>query len=432
MTTAATPLLMLARQIHDQTVPARRRRGITSVCSAHPLVLEAALSRTARTRHPVLIEATCNQVNQEGGYTGMTPAAFRDMVYDIARRVDCPRERILLGGDHLGPNPWKSLPAEEAMERAQAMIAAYAEAGFVKLHLDASMGCRGEAAALPDAVVARRACTLAARAEAARPGQAAYVIGTEVPVPGGVADSLDHLCPTSPTAALQTLHIHEEIFTTTLGQDVWERVIALVVQPGVEFGVEDVAFYRRERARDLIDTLSHMPGRVFEAHSTDYQPLPALRALVEDGFAILKVGPGLTFALREALYALDDIRAVLRPERTTLRSTMERLMRDNPAFWQGHYAGSARHIEWLRHYSYSDRIRYYWALPQAQAAVGSLFDDLGETGLPDPLISQFLPALYEDIRTGSIPRNPRIIAITAVETVLNIYDHACHGNRISA
>ncbi|PYD74672.1 hypothetical protein CFR71_13520 [Novacetimonas pomaceti] len=193
-----------------------------------------------------------------------------------------------------------------------------------------------------------------------------------------------------------------------------------------------MAFYRRERARDLIDTLSHMPGRVFEAHSTDYQPLPALRTLVEDGFAILKVGPGLTFALREALYALDDIRAVLRPERTTLRSTMERLMRDNPAFWQGHYAGSARHIEWLRHYSYSDRIRYYWALPQAQAAVGSLFDDLGETGLPDPLISQFLPALYEDIRTGSIPRNPRIIAITAVETVLNIYDHACHGNRISA
>lgn len=424
MTTAAAPLLALAHQAHDSTIPPQARRGMTSVCSAHPLVLEAALSRAAQTGRPVLIEATCNQVNQEGGYTGMTPVAFRDMVWDIAMRVGCDRGLILLGGDHLGPNPWKSLPATEAMERAQAMVRAYAEAGFVKLHLDASMGCRGEAAALSDEIVAERACGLAASAEAARPGQAAYVIGTEVPVPGGVADALDHLKPTAPAAALQTLRIHQDMFTTALGEDVWKRVIALVVQPGVEFGVDNVAFYRRDAARDLIDTLPRMPGLVFEAHSTDYQPAVALRELVEDGFAILKVGPGLTFALREALYALDGIRAALRPGGDRLHDTMDRLMTDRPGYWAGHYAGTDQQVSWLRHYSYSDRIRYYWALPEAREAVENLFSDLRETGMPDPLLSQFLPGLYEQIRTGHIPRDPRQITIEAVKTVLCLYDGA--------
>ena len=63
----------------------------------------------------MLIEATCNQVNQEGGYTGMTPADFRGFVEAIAARVGFDPSRIILGGDHLGPNPWKQLPAEEAL-----------------------------------------------------------------------------------------------------------------------------------------------------------------------------------------------------------------------------------------------------------------------------------------------------------------------------
>ena len=86
-------------------------RGITSVCSAHPLVIEAALRRAALDGAVALIEATCNQVNQDGGYTGMTPRDFRRFVEDIAAAVGFPVDRIILGGDHLGPNPWRTLPA---------------------------------------------------------------------------------------------------------------------------------------------------------------------------------------------------------------------------------------------------------------------------------------------------------------------------------
>ena len=143
------------------------RAGITSVCTAHPIVIEAALSLALRTDRRVLIEATCNQVNQEGGYTGMTPADFRKFVEGIAARVGLDPSRVILGGDHLGPNPWKHLAADEAMQRAKAMIDGYARAGFTKLHLDTSMGCAGEPAALADLVTAERAAALAKVAEAA-------------------------------------------------------------------------------------------------------------------------------------------------------------------------------------------------------------------------------------------------------------------------
>ena len=265
--------------------------GVTSVCSAHPLVIEAALLHGARAARRVLIEATCNQVNQEGGYTGMTPADFRGFVETIASRIGFDPSRIVLGGDHLGPNPWKGLPAEEALARAEAMVAAYARAGFSKIHLDASMGCAGEPASVPDSVAAQRAGRLAEVAEAAgAPRPIAYVVGTEVPAPGGAGDALEvHV--TEPDAARATIEAHEKAFRARGLEAAFARVIALVVQPGVEFGASEVVRYDRAKARRLSAALDDLPQFVFEAHSTDYQTRGALAALVADGFAILKVGP---------------------------------------------------------------------------------------------------------------------------------------------
>ncbi|MBJ4659358.1 class II D-tagatose-bisphosphate aldolase, non-catalytic subunit, partial [Salmonella enterica subsp. enterica serovar Typhimurium] len=115
--------------------------GICSVCSAHPLVIESALRFDLNSGNKVLIEATSNQVNQFGGYTGMKPADFRDFVYGIAQEVGFPRERLILGGDHLGPNCWQNEPADTAMEKSVELIKAYVAAGFSKIHLDASMSC---------------------------------------------------------------------------------------------------------------------------------------------------------------------------------------------------------------------------------------------------------------------------------------------------
>src|SRR5690606_14856996 len=143
------------------------RGGITSICSAHPLVIEAALLEGVATDTDVLIEATCNQVNQDGGYTGMTPADFRRFVEDIAARLGFDTKRLILGGDHLGPNPWKHLTAEEALIKSEVMMDGFVRAGITKIHLDTSMGCAGEPVALADAITAERAARLARVAEKA-------------------------------------------------------------------------------------------------------------------------------------------------------------------------------------------------------------------------------------------------------------------------
>ncbi len=186
-----------------------------------------------------------------------------------------------------------------------------------------------------------------------------------------ITEALDHLEPTRPEAVLATYAVHSQAFRNVADQ-AWKRVIAIVVQPGVEFGHEDVVFYAPERARALVAALDRMPGLVFEAHSTDYQPEEALRRLMQDGFSVLKVGPALTFALREALYGLDAIAAVLRPGTASVPVTMERLMAAQPKDWQGHYSGTPEDQRRLRHYSYSDCIRYYWPMPQAREAVDGL------------------------------------------------------------
>ncbi len=407
--------------------------GIASICSAHPLVIEAALLHGKESGSQVLIEATCNQVNQEGGYTGMTPAGFRRFVEGIAEKVGFDPGQLILGGDHLGPNPWKHLPAEEALSRAEVMIDAFVAAGFTKIHLDTSMGCSGEGAALADQVTAQRAARLAkvSEAAAARSGfdKPVYVIGTEVPIPGGAMEVVEHLQVTTPQAALETVEVHRNAFAALGLQAAFERAIAVVVQPGVEFGNENVVFYDRPAARDLSAVLGRMPQFVFEAHSTDYQPVPALSALVNDGFRILKVGPGLTFALREALYGLDQIAAFLFdiPREQTLHAAMERLMLAEPNHWGKYYHGDEQALRIQRHFSYSDRIRYYWPHATAQAAVDRLTELLGDRPIPETLVSQYLGALYAQVAGGDLVPTPRNLLLASVQRVVRDYALACRN-----
>ena len=126
--------------------------GLTSVCSAHPLVIEATLREAVQSEGIALIEATSNQVNQDGGYTGMRPAAFREAVLAMAAAVGLPPERVALGGDHLGPNAWQKMDSEAALAKASVMVREYVINGFRKIHLDCSMACGGDSRSLGDVV----------------------------------------------------------------------------------------------------------------------------------------------------------------------------------------------------------------------------------------------------------------------------------------
>lgn len=405
--------------------------GVYSVCSAHPTVVEAAIVQAAADDGYVLIEATSNQVDQFGGYTGMRPAEFRDMVLRIADDQSFARDRVVLGGDHLGPNRWQRETSSAAMDKADALIAAYVEAGYTKIHLDCSMSCADDPDVLPDEVVASRSARLMRIAEdtAHRIGSdgPVYVIGTEVPVPGGAHETLDHLTPTPADRARRTIDAHRSAFAD-LGLDgVWPRVVALVVQPGVEFDHVNVFDYRRDATADLRQVLDSEANLVFEAHSTDYQRPEHLRELVEDHWAILKVGPGLTFAMREALFALAMIETeiVARTSRSNLIEVIERRMLAEPGYWEDYYHGDPRAQRTARRYSYSDRLRYYWADAEVDAARRTLLENLDRTGVPLPLISQFLPDQYDRIRAGRLEPIPQVLVIDRIRDALRPYARAC-------
>ncbi len=403
--------------------------GITSVCSAHPLVLEAAMREAAAAGGPVLIEATSNQVDQTGGYTGMRPPDFRALVEDIAERCGVTPARVILGGDHLGPNRWRDLPTAAAMDRAEALVAAYAEAGYTKLHLDCSMACADDAQPLTDEIVSGRAARLMAVAEAAAPapGALSYVIGTEVPVPGGAAEAISGLSPTTPAAARATLQAHHRALAEAGLEAVWPRVRGLVVQPGVEFDEWHVVDYAPGQTSDLRRVLDTEPHMVFEAHSTDYQTPACLAALVRDHWAVLKVGPGLTFALREALFGLEAIERELCPDhrRSHLSEVLDERMLADPTVWNRYYGGDQRQQRLARRFSFSDRLRYYWPEPEVSAAEERLLDNLSDIELPLPLLSQAMPVQYARIREGSLPPEPRPLVIDHVCDVLRAYRRAC-------
>ena len=429
-------------QAPDSPLVARIRRhkagqpvGVYSVCSAHPLVLSSALALARRRGSLAVIESTSNQVNQDGGYTGLRPAQFRDLVLELAAKAGLPSERVVLGGDHLGPNCWQSLPASEALARAAIMVDEYVAAGFRKIHLDCSMPCVGDRASLDDAQVAARAAALCAVAErrwqllgGAPP---VYVIGTEVPPPGGARESLHDLQVTGPDAARATLATHREAFAREGLQAAWERVIGLVVQPGVEFDHHEVVDYQPARARALSQCLDDQPGIVFEAHSTDYQCDTALAALVRDHFAILKVGPGATFALREALWALDALAAEwLGPDAAPgLRATLLAEMHADPAHWRSHYHSSGAALELDLQYSLSDRVRYYWVRPAVVAALARLERALDAQPPPLALLSQYLPRQYTELRAGRLGLRTRELATWAVQAALEPYALACEVER---
>jgi len=409
--------------------------GIYSVCSANPFVIKASLAQAKTDDSLLLVEATSNQVDQYGGYTGMKPADFIGYVQGMAGEANFPQDRIIFGGDHLGPNAWQDLPAQQAMENARVLVSEYVKAGFSKIHLDTSMRCQDDpAGALNPSVVAARAAELCAIAEQSIPSSQSfspvYVVGTEVPVPGGAQEGLDELIPTSVEDVSETIAVHKELFLKKNLESAWDRVIAVVVQPGVEFGSESIVEYKSIEAQGLVKLIEGYESLLFEAHSTDYQLPGGLRKLVIDHFAILKVGPELTYALREAIVALAQIESELLPlnsgwKPSDLRSTLISTMNDEPKYWKKHYSEDASQHQYEYLFSLSDRIRYYWPMEAIQASLNQLIQNLSTSQIPLPLLSQYMPVEYAQIREGSLRNDPIALMQGKVRQVLLSYARAC-------
>ena len=410
-------------------------KGVYSVCSAHPDVLDASIAYSVDNNLPICIETTSNQVNQFGGYTGMTPSLFSSWIRQKTQMMGLPQDCLWLGGDHLGPFPWRNEPAGQAMNKAMEMVRSYVDAGYTKIHLDTSIACSDDPEGpLNELVIAERTAQMASVAEKAydRSGSQGpkplYIVGTEVPVPGGIqGEEEEALHITRPDEATSTLSVVKKAFFKHGLEDAWRRVIGLVVQPGVEFGDASVHKYDPEKSRKLVTALDQYPGIVFEAHSTDYQNGKALRALVENHFAILKVGPWFTFVLREALFSLSYIEDELTTqgkitEKSGFRDRIFTEVFSDSSYWKDYYSGNQESIRESLFFSLSDRIRYYWNNPIIKATVAKLIGNLENSSVPSTLVSQFFPDLSE---IELVDFQPMTLVKARIQRVNRLYSQAC-------
>jgi D-tagatose-1,6-bisphosphate aldolase subunit GatZ/KbaZ len=315
-------------------------------------------------------------------------------------------------------------------------------AGYGKIHLDSSMACADDAKILPEHIVAQRAAVLCQAAEEALkdlpPGATPplYVIGTEVPAPGGEPAPGASPAVTTIESLQQTMQVFQATFAERGLSAAWQRVIAVVVQPGVEFGDNVVFEYDSSKARSLSAGLPQSPSLAYEAHSTDYQPPGALAQMVEDHFAILKVGPWLTFAFREAVFSLSAIERELfagrkGPRLSRVREVLDQVMLKDPSHWRSYYHGDENQLRFSRAYSYSDRCRYYWHETAVQKEIERLIENLRTHSVPLTLISQYLPLEYEAIRVDQIENQPGAMIRYHIQLVLRSYAAACGMGRNS-
>jgi D-tagatose-1,6-bisphosphate aldolase subunit GatZ/KbaZ len=323
------------------------------------------------------------------------------------------------------------------MDKARELVRACVLAGYNKIHLDASMACADDNKSGPDeSTVAQRAAVLCHAAERAFDNLLAasspllYVIGTEVPAPGGESLAAAGPAVSSADQIHHTLELFRAAFAEQDVTSAWERVIGLVVQPGVEFGENVIFDYDRQKASSLSSALPDDPPLVYEAHSTDYQKPAALAEMVEDHFAILKVGPWLTFAFREAVFSLSAIEHEWLSHRkgvrlSQVRDALEAAMLRNPAYWRSYYRGNEDEMRFARIYSYSDRCRYYWVDHAVQQELTQLRANLGASPPPLTLVSQYLPMQFEAIRSGRLRANSEDMIEEQIRAVLRIYSAAC-------
>lgn len=412
--------------------------GIPSFCTANDIVIETILEYAKNFNDYVLIEATPNQVNQFGGYANMTPYDFVDYVYEIADEIGFSKDNILLGADHFGPLVWADKPEDEAMENAKELVRQAVLAGYTKIHLDTSMklGSDDVNVKLSDDVIAKRGVELYQVCEDAfkeriekfpKSMHPVYVIGSEVPIPGGELEELDTLQITSPIDFKNTVDAYEKKFKESGIDNAWENIIAVVVQPGVEFSNVDVHLYERNKSKNLSQVLEEYPNLVFEGHSTDFQPSTKLKEMVEDGVAILKVGPACTFAFREGLFAISMIEKELIKDESHCENfieTLENVMVENPKDWQDYYEGNELDKELARKYSFSDRSRYYLSRPEIESCINNLFKNIDSYDLPLGMIKQYFPNVFMKILENDYPTDSKSLVKSNIIDVIEDYFYA--------
>lgn len=372
-------ILIRIREIESQTGV---KRTVFAACPNSISVIRAALKSAKRCNAPIKFAATLNQVDLDGGYTGLTHSGFVKTIRLHARNLNV-KSPVIIAIDHGGP--WlKDLQRTEKWTFDKAMTAvkksfeAAIEAGFDLIHVDPTI----DITLKPDQnisieVVAERTIELITHTEKFRSlnnyPRISYEVGTEE-VHGGLAD----LRIFKRFLELLKQGLKKENLT-----DVWPCFVVGKVGTDLHTSTFDPSV-----ARELSE-IARSYGSLIKGHYSDNVTNP--EAYPESGMGAANVGPEFTGKEYDALVELEDLQDLLSAEgRIGKPANMKKEL------WEA-VIKSGRWKKWLHDGESPDNFcsaskerqewlvktgcRYIWEDPEVVSARTQLYRNLGLQGI---------------------------------------------------
>ena len=357
-------------------------RTIFAACPNSPAVIRASLRAAKRNNAPIYFAATLNQVDCDGGYTGMTQEDFTRLVRFETERVHFTGP-VIVAIDHGGPwlkdrqrtEKWST---EDAMNGVKKSFEAAVLAGYDLIHVDPTVDINVPKGEIIDIhVVAARTVELIAHTEAFRKSKGlpaiSYEVGTEE-VHGGLADET--------TFDTFITELKKGLINAGL-PDIWPCFI--VGKVGTDL---DTTLFDGEVARRLTSKVRPL-GSYIKGHYTDDVANPEDYPLC--GMGAANVGPEFTISEYRALCELEQMEKGYHAEgRVAVLSHMKEILLDE-------VHESHRWEKWLhadeegldlceltperQDWIVATCCRYIWQQPRPLAARGTLYANLTRLGI---------------------------------------------------
>jgi len=360
------------------------KRTIFAACPNSLSVIRAALKAARRCNAPVKFAATLNQVDMDGGYTGLTQSEFVKTIYLHAQNLNIVSP-VIIAVDHGGPwlkdlHRTENWPFSKTMTAVKESFEAAIKAGYDLLHVDPTVDVtlpRGQNISIE--TVAERTLELIEHSEKFRRDnnypRISYEVGTEE-VHGGLADL---------AVFKKFLELLKQGLNQKGMQDVWPCFVVGKVGTDLHTTTFDPLV-----ARQLTD-ITRNYGSLIKGHYSDNVTNP--EAYPESGMGAANIGPEFTEMEYDALITLEQIQQTLFSEGKIARRAA---MKEN--LWEA-VVKSGRWRKWLNRDEDPDNFyansperqlwliktgcRYIWEEPEVVSTRTRLYQNLSLQGM-DP------------------------------------------------
>ena len=377
------PLMdFILKRIGDLQAETGIKRTILAACPNSLAVIRAALKSAKRCNAPIKFAATLNQVDLDGGYTGLTQAEFVKTVRLHARNLNVTSP-VIIAIDHGGPwlkdiHKSEKWPYEKTINSVRNSFEAAIEAGYELIHVDPTVDITLEGdAKISIGTVAERTIELIKHAEEFRGKKGfpkiSYEVGTEE-VHGGLADI---------NAFREFLRLLKQGLAQYDLSDAWPCFIVGKVGTDLHTSAFDPVVARQ------LSEIAREYGSLIKGHYSDNVINP--EAYPESGMGAANVGPEFTELEYSGLIELEKIQKTLVAEgkisdpaqiRKILRESVIRSGRWRKWLQHGEnpddfYSVSYERQEWL----IKTGCRYIWEDPQVISARSQLYNNLSDHGI---------------------------------------------------